>query len=250
MLSTSYFHVSSVGHVPWLTMQLFSAAQLTHSGCCVQDRHPGALVGAGSGVVSHEPFESSSGVTVPLLPLLPVSLSRYLVYRLFSVTASSSWSSVQLSSLDHHDFLGFISGDVSLDCEGCKLGNQIQLLILIVSSCLPFDIVHSDDWSPAPFILKGGHCYYIIFIDDFSRYTWLYFMSSRSEVLSIYKRFAAMVHTQFSTPIRVFRADSAGEYISKMLCGFLAEQGTLCWGTLQKIKIFPTVSPRSIYEFI
>ena len=23
-----------------------------------------------------------------------------------------------------------------------------------------------------------------------------------------------------------------------------------CWGTLQKIKIFPMVSPRSIYEFI
>jgi hypothetical protein len=36
-----------------------------------------------------------------------------------------------------------------------------------------------------------------------------------------------MVHTQFSMPIHVFRADSAGEYVSQMLRGFLAEQGTL-----------------------
>jgi transposase InsO family protein len=52
-------------------------------------------------------------------------------------------------------------------------------------------------------------------------------MRSRSEVLSIYQRFAAMVRTQYSTPIHVFRADSAGEYISQLLHGVLAEQGTL-----------------------
>jgi hypothetical protein len=52
-------------------------------------------------------------------------------------------------------------------------------------------------------------------------------MRSHSEVLSIYQHFAAMVRTQYSTPIHVFRADSVGEYISQLFRGVLAEQGTL-----------------------
>jgi hypothetical protein len=41
----------------------------------------------------------------------------------------------------------------------------------------------------------GGHKYYIIFIDDHSRYTWIYFMKRYSELVSIYKSFARMIHT-------------------------------------------------------
>ena len=55
----------------------------------------------------------------------------------------------------------------------------------------------------------------------FSRHTWVYFMKNRSEVLSIYKKIATMIRTQFDTSIRVFRANSAREYLSGALRQFL-----------------------------
>jgi hypothetical protein len=84
-----------------------------------------------------------------------------------------------------------------------------------VSQC-PFDLVHSDVWDPVPFVSKGGHKYYIIFIDDFSHHTWFYFMKHHSGALSIYKNFSSMIRTHFDTSIVSF-TQILQESISLML---------------------------------
>jgi hypothetical protein len=54
----------------------------------------------------------------------------------------------------------------------------------------------------------------VTFINDFSWYTWVYFVQSKSKVLFVFQTFVAYVETQFSTSIKILRSDSGGECMS------------------------------------
>ena len=59
------------------------------------------------------------------------------------------------------------------DCTSCHFGKQTKLPFNksdSFSSAL-FDLIHYDIWGPAPIPTEGGSKYFVIFVDDFSRYT-------------------------------------------------------------------------------
>jgi len=87
------------------------------------------------------------------------------------------------------------------------------------------DLIHTDVWGPAPIVSPSGLKYYVHFIDDFSRFTWIFPLKQKSETMHAFTQFKAMVENQFNTKIKVIQCDGGGEY--KPVQRMALESGTI-----------------------
>lgn len=171
-----------------------------------------------------------------------------------SIFANSQALSVQASSADQllwHQRLAHPSSKVlaslfpSFDCkhhlcEVCVSSKFTRLPFPIsqsrTSNC--FELVHSDIWGPAPVQSINGYKYFALFIDDFSRVTWLYLMKLKSDLMSVFTDFHSIVENQFSSKIHVLRSDNGSEYMSNAMQNYLSAHGimheTSCVATPQQ----------------
>jgi transposase InsO family protein len=66
----------------------------------------------------------------------------------------------------------------------------------------------------------GGSLYYVTFIDDYSRKTWLYLLKSKDEIFSKFQEFKAKIENLTNKKIKTLRTDNGGEYTSKEFFAF------------------------------
>lgn len=83
--------------------------------------------------------------------------------------------------------------------------------------------MHSDIWDPAPLLSKQGFIYYIIFVDDQTRYTWIYPLKAKNEALSTFIQFKNQAEKQFERNIKTLHTDSGTEF--KMFQNFVKKNG-------------------------
>jgi hypothetical protein len=89
-----------------------------------------------------------------------------------------------------------------------------------------FALIHSDLWtSPVPSI--SGCKYHIIFVDDFTRYIWLYPLHNKSNTYATFVKFKTLVETQFNHKIQSLQSDGGGEYTSIHFQNFLSQHGII-----------------------
>ena len=76
----------------------------------------------------------------------------------------------------------------------------------------PLDLMHTDICDMKSIPPRGGNKYFITFIDDCSRYCYVYLLSSKDEAVNAFKTYKAEVETQLNKKIKIIRSDRGGEY--------------------------------------
>ncbi|KAK3032111.1 hypothetical protein RJ639_037415 [Escallonia herrerae] len=121
-----------------------------------------------------------------------------------------------LPSIDHPDKL----------YEGCLVGKEHRHSFpkeSISRAKATLELIHTDVCGPINLASLGKNRYFLLFIDDYSRKTWLYFLKQDSEVFSTSKRFKALVEKESGYQIKAMKSDRGGEFTSKEFKVFCEE---------------------------
>ena len=112
-----------------------------------------------------------------------------------------------LDSLDMTNF------QVSIECIKGKQITKRKLGANICTNVL--EVIRTDIYRPFPIASWNGQRYFITFIDDYSRYGYLYLIHGKSQALDVFQCFKVEVELQFGKKIKVVKYDLGGEYYGR-----------------------------------
>ena len=109
----------------------------------------------------------------------------------------------QLNRLTKHDLVRGLK-DVKFEknklCSSCQVGKQVANTHpnkSQMSTHRPLELLHMDLFGPTSFVSIGGNSYCLVIVDDYSRFTWVYFLRDKSNVFETFKSFAILAQNQF-----------------------------------------------------
>ena len=121
--------------------------------------------------------------------------------------------------------LGFNSKFASnVHCSSCSINKSHKLPFGPNSfvATKPLQLIYSDVWGPIQ-RSTDNFTYYVIFVDYFSKYIWMYPMKHKSDVATLFPQFKLLVEKYFQYPIISLFSDNGGEY--QGLLSFLQSHG-------------------------
>jgi transposase InsO family protein len=113
-------------------------------------------------------------------------------------------------------------------CSACQAGKQVgahhpQKNIMMTDR--PLELLHMDLFGPAAYISIGGSKYCLVIMDDYSRFTWVFFLQEKSQTQDTLKGFLRRAQNEFGLRIKKLRSDNGTEFKNSQIEGFLENEG-------------------------
>jgi len=112
-------------------------------------------------------------------------------------------------------------------CEDCVSGKLTRAPHTVPVACadVPLFRVYTDVHGLLPTKSRRGNIYWVSFIDDFSQFPAVYFISRKSDVFTVFKRYKVWAENVTGRKLQILRDDKGGEYSSGEFDRFLADAG-------------------------
>jgi transposase InsO family protein len=138
----------------------------------------------------------------------------------------------QLKKLIKHDFVIGLNNDIIFEknklCSACQAGKQVgntHPIKSVMSSSRPLKLLHMDLFGPTIYRSIGENSYGLIVVDDYSRYTWIFFLNDKSNVFSILKDFAKRAENEFDFKIKKIRSDNGSKFKNSKIGDYCDKKG-------------------------
>ena len=113
-------------------------------------------------------------------------------------------------------------------CENCVYGKKKRVRFLKVGKhkkSEKLELVHTDVWGSTQLKYLGGYHYYVNFINDATRKTWVYCIQHKFHVFVTFKKWIALVENETGKRLKCLRYDNGGEYCRKEFENFCSYYG-------------------------
>ena len=71
----------------------------------------------------------------------------------------------------------------------------------MVSTTKPLEMLHIDLCGPLRVISRGGKRYILVIFDDYSRFTWTLFLTTKDETYEVFEIFVTLVQKKLNTEV-------------------------------------------------
>ncbi|KAK9071824.1 hypothetical protein SSX86_008253 [Deinandra increscens subsp. villosa] len=89
----------------------------------------------------------------------------------------------------------------------------------------PLELLHMDLFGPTRVMSLGKRSYFFVIIDDFSRYTWVFFLKTKDETAELLKTLVINLENQSNLKVKTIRCDNGTEFKNHVLNSFCEEKG-------------------------